>query len=36
MIKSIIEATGVKIDIEDDGKINIATSDPEAAKKPLR
>jgi len=35
MIKSIIEATGVKIDIEDDGKINIATSDPEAAKKAI-
>jgi polyribonucleotide nucleotidyltransferase len=35
MIKAIIEATGVKIDIEDDGKINIATSDPEAAKKAI-
>ncbi len=35
MIKSIIEATGVKIDIEDDGKVNIATSDPEAAKKAI-
>ncbi len=35
MIKSIIEATGVKIDIEDDGKIHIATSDPEAAKKAI-
>ncbi|MDZ4676171.1 MAG: polyribonucleotide nucleotidyltransferase [Oligoflexia bacterium] len=33
MIKSIIEATGVKIDIEDDGKINIATSDPIAGAK---
>ena len=35
MIKSIIEATGVKIDIDDDGKIHIATSDPEAAKKAI-
>jgi polyribonucleotide nucleotidyltransferase len=35
MIKSIIEATGVKIDIADDGKINIASSDPEASKKAI-
>lgn len=31
MIKSIIEETGVKIDIEDDGKIHIASSDPKAS-----
>jgi polyribonucleotide nucleotidyltransferase len=35
MIKSIIEATGVKIDIEDDGKVHVATSDPAAAKKAI-
>lgn len=32
VIKGIIEATGVKINIEDDGKIHIASSDPEASK----
>jgi len=35
MIKSIIEATGVKIDISDDGKVNVASSDSEAIKKAL-
>ncbi|MDO4548659.1 MAG: polyribonucleotide nucleotidyltransferase [Clostridia bacterium] len=32
-INKIIEQTGVKIDIEDDGSVYIATSDEEAAKK---
>lgn len=31
VIKSIVEQTGVKIDIEDDGKIHIASSDPKKA-----
>ena len=33
MINKIIEETGVKIDIEDDGSVFIATSDDAAAKK---
>ena len=33
MINKIIEDTGVKIDIEDDGSVYIATNDEEAAKK---
>ena len=33
MINKIIEETGVKIDIEDDGRVYIATNDEEAAKK---
>ncbi|HEY9766752.1 MAG TPA: polyribonucleotide nucleotidyltransferase [Chroococcales cyanobacterium] len=33
MIKRIVEETGVKIDIEDDGSVFITTSDAEAAKK---
>lgn len=32
VIKGIVEATGVKIDIEDSGKINIASADPLKAK----
>ena len=32
VIKGIIEQTGVKINIEDDGKIHIASTDPEASK----
>lgn len=36
VIKSIIEQTNVKINIEDDGKIHIASSDPEAVKKAIR
>jgi polyribonucleotide nucleotidyltransferase len=36
MIKSIIEATGVKIDISDDGKVNISTSDPVASAKAIK
>jgi len=35
VIKSIIEQTGVKIDIEDDGTIHIASSDPEMTKKAI-
>lgn len=31
VIKGIIEETGVKIDIEDDGRIHIASTDPKAA-----
>lgn len=34
-IKGIIEKTGVKIDIDDSGKVNIASSDDEAAQKAL-
>lgn len=32
VIRSIVEETGVKIDIEDDGTIHIASTDPEASK----
>ncbi len=32
-IKGVIEATGVKVDINDDGKVNIFSSDPEMTKK---
>ena len=35
VIKGIIEETGVKIDIEDDGTINIASADPEQVKKAI-
>ncbi|TAK11199.1 MAG: polyribonucleotide nucleotidyltransferase [Acidobacteria bacterium] len=31
MIRSIVERTGVKIDVEDDGRVNIASSDGEAS-----
>jgi polyribonucleotide nucleotidyltransferase len=34
-IKGIVDATGVAIDVEDDGTVNIASSDPEAVKKAL-
>ncbi len=34
-IKSIIQETGVKIDIEDTGRLNIASSDEEAARKAI-
>nr|WP_044200155.1 polyribonucleotide nucleotidyltransferase [Oscillochloris trichoides] len=34
-IRSIIEATGAQIDVEDDGRVFIATSDGEAAQKAL-
>lgn len=36
VIKGIIEETGVKINIEDDGTINIASSDPEACQKAIQ
>jgi polyribonucleotide nucleotidyltransferase len=36
VIRGIIDATGVKIDVEDSGKVNIASSDSEAAKKALQ
>ena len=35
VIRGITEATGVKIEIEDDGTIHVASSDPEATKKAL-
>jgi polyribonucleotide nucleotidyltransferase len=35
-IRGIIEATGCSIDIEDDGKINIASADGEACKKAIK
>lgn len=34
-IRSITEATGVKIEIEDDGTIHVASADPEATKKAI-
>ena len=36
MIKSIIEATGVKLNIEDGGKVNIASIDPIMAEKAIQ
>ncbi|MGA1874328.1 MAG: polyribonucleotide nucleotidyltransferase [bacterium] len=36
MIRSIIEQTGVKIDIEDDGKVKIASNDEASAKKAIQ
>ena len=35
MIRSIIERTGVKIDVEDDGRVNVASSDEAAANKAI-
>jgi polyribonucleotide nucleotidyltransferase len=35
MIRSIIEKTGVKIDVEDDGRVNVASADEAAAKKAI-
>jgi polyribonucleotide nucleotidyltransferase len=35
MIRSIIERTGVKIDVEDDGRVNIASADEAASSKAL-
>jgi polyribonucleotide nucleotidyltransferase len=35
VIKAIVEETGVKIDIEDDGTIHIASSDPERTKRAI-
>ena len=34
-IRSIVERTGVKIDVEDDGRVNIASADDESAKKAI-
>src|SRR5437016_1218127 len=34
-IKGIIDQTGVAIDVEDDGTVNVASSDPEAVKKAI-
>jgi polyribonucleotide nucleotidyltransferase len=34
-IRSIIEKTGVKIDVEDDGRVNVASSDETAAQKAI-
>jgi polyribonucleotide nucleotidyltransferase len=34
-IRSIIDKTGVKIDVEDDGRVNVASSDEESAKKAI-
>jgi polyribonucleotide nucleotidyltransferase len=36
MVKSIVAATGIKIDIEDDGKIHISSSDQKAADEAIR
>ncbi len=36
VIRGIIESTGVKIDIEDDGTVNIASVDGESAKKAIQ
>jgi len=36
MIRSIIEQTGVKIDVSDDGKVNIASSDGPSAQKAIQ
>jgi polyribonucleotide nucleotidyltransferase len=36
VIRGIIEQTGVKIDIEDDGKVNIASSDTDSAQRAIR
>ena len=35
MIRSIIEKTGVKIDVEDDGQVNVASADEAAASKAI-
>ena len=35
MIRSIVERTGVKIDVEDDGRVNVASPDKESAKKAI-
>jgi polyribonucleotide nucleotidyltransferase len=36
VIRGITEATGVKIDIEDDGRVNIASTDTESAQRAIR
>jgi polyribonucleotide nucleotidyltransferase len=35
VIRSIIERTGVKIDVEDDGRVNVASADEESARKAI-
>jgi polyribonucleotide nucleotidyltransferase len=35
MIRSIIERTGVKIDVEDDGRVNVASADESSAKRAI-
>jgi polyribonucleotide nucleotidyltransferase len=35
MIRSIIERTGVKIDVEDDGRVNVASADQASAQKAI-
>jgi polyribonucleotide nucleotidyltransferase len=35
MIRSIIDRTGVKIDVEDDGRVNVASADEASAKKAI-
>ncbi|MDE3155763.1 MAG: polyribonucleotide nucleotidyltransferase [Acidobacteriota bacterium] len=35
MIRSIIDRTGVKIDVEDDGRVNVASADEESAQKAI-
>jgi polyribonucleotide nucleotidyltransferase len=36
MIRSIIEKTGVKIDVEDDGRVNVASADQDAAQRAIQ
>jgi polyribonucleotide nucleotidyltransferase len=36
MIRSIVDATGVKIDVEDSGKVNVASADEQALAKALQ
>jgi polyribonucleotide nucleotidyltransferase len=36
VIRGITEATGVKIDVEDDGRVNVASTDQESAKKAMK
>ncbi len=36
VIRGIIEATGVKIDVEDSGRVNVASNDQDSAKKALQ
>ena len=35
MIRSIVERTGVKIDVEDDGRVNVASADEDSAQKAI-
>ena len=35
-IRSIVDRTGVKIDVEDDGRVNVASADEESAQKAIR